>query len=521
MPLNPLSLDVTYGVAGRAYQATVQGLSTGSTLEVLSDGTPGFSTVNGRVYMGRLPGAYPTATVVLRETKAGETPRESRIDISIDGIAIGAAGVAATNLASGAVAPLDKLFRTMARALDNNIYDLPDYGSGPTAGKAAPTVTWTANPAGGRSQYRSANPADGDVNHTLYCGGVPFVATATSVGFPVVTSTLASFSTSGRSGVAWMVDTMTDDDGITIRHQYNATVQYRLLIDGQMINRAPAPQTNVNGGVQCLNIDFGSRSAKGRRVQYQSELNSDFRGFYIKPTARLWRPTPQDFVRAIWFGDSYGGSGTEASVPNSFAHDNYAGFTMKLLGVHDANHLCAAGTGLVRSVAQAQNYTGPARLSDIAYIQQKGPIDLAIIEGSINDNGNAQALITTNAAVLISSIRAQVGPSVPIIVLGVSPGSGLANGQAISNEQAVLAAVVASGDPLVAFVPFSTAVPAPIITGSGNAGTAALDGNADFYIRADQIHPTYGASPPSTGGMEYISRVIASGIRAAITAMRR
>lgn len=105
MPLNPLSLDVTYGVAGRAFQATVLGLSSGSTLEVLNDGTPGFSTVNGRVYINRLPGAYPVSTVVLRETKAGETPRESRIDIAVDGIALGAAGLGSALQSSGINSP--------------------------------------------------------------------------------------------------------------------------------------------------------------------------------------------------------------------------------------------------------------------------------------------------------------------------------------------------------------------------------------------------------------------------------
>lgn len=120
MPLNPLSLDVTYGVAGRAFQATVLGLSSGSTLEVLNDGTPGFSTVNGRVYMSRLPGAYPVATVILRETKAGEAPRDSRIDIAVDGIALGAAGLSNAVLpavASAAIVPTGQLaFASQAEA---------------------------------------------------------------------------------------------------------------------------------------------------------------------------------------------------------------------------------------------------------------------------------------------------------------------------------------------------------------------------------------------------------------------
>ena len=93
MALNPLTLDVNYGVAGRPFQATISGASTGSTIEVLADGTPGFGVSNGRVTMARLPGSAPTATVVLRETKAGEGFRDSRIDISVDGIALGAAGL--------------------------------------------------------------------------------------------------------------------------------------------------------------------------------------------------------------------------------------------------------------------------------------------------------------------------------------------------------------------------------------------------------------------------------------------
>lgn len=93
MALNPLTLDVNYGVAGRPFQATISGASAGSTIEVLADGTPGFGFSNGRVTMARLPGSAPTATVVLRETKAGEGVRDSRIDISVDGIALGAAGL--------------------------------------------------------------------------------------------------------------------------------------------------------------------------------------------------------------------------------------------------------------------------------------------------------------------------------------------------------------------------------------------------------------------------------------------
>lgn len=97
MPLNPLSLDVTYGVAGRPFQATISGLSAGSTVDVVSGGAgagdQGFGVANGRVFMDALP-SRSSVSVVLRETLAGTGTRDSRIDIAVDGIALGAAGLA-------------------------------------------------------------------------------------------------------------------------------------------------------------------------------------------------------------------------------------------------------------------------------------------------------------------------------------------------------------------------------------------------------------------------------------------
>lgn len=84
MPLSPLTLNVTSGIVGRPFTATIAGKSAGSTIEIVNDGTPGFGTVNGRVTHSGLP--YDINTVVLRETLAGEGFRDSRIDILADGV---------------------------------------------------------------------------------------------------------------------------------------------------------------------------------------------------------------------------------------------------------------------------------------------------------------------------------------------------------------------------------------------------------------------------------------------------
>lgn len=84
MALNALTLSTTAGVQGRRFQAVINGMTTGR-VEVLTDGSPGFSTVNGRVMSDALP--YPVSTLVLREYDPGGTPsfRDTRIDITAAG----------------------------------------------------------------------------------------------------------------------------------------------------------------------------------------------------------------------------------------------------------------------------------------------------------------------------------------------------------------------------------------------------------------------------------------------------
>lgn len=81
MPLNALTLSTTQGVQGRKFRAKINGLTTGM-VEVLTDGSPGFSTVNGFLASEGLP--YATSTVVLREYEpgAGQGYRDTRIDIT-------------------------------------------------------------------------------------------------------------------------------------------------------------------------------------------------------------------------------------------------------------------------------------------------------------------------------------------------------------------------------------------------------------------------------------------------------
>lgn len=80
MALNDLTLSLTQGVRARAFEAEIEGLTTG-LVEVLSDkGAPGFAVINGKVRHEALP--YQPSAVVLREREPGKGYHDSRIIIA-------------------------------------------------------------------------------------------------------------------------------------------------------------------------------------------------------------------------------------------------------------------------------------------------------------------------------------------------------------------------------------------------------------------------------------------------------
>lgn len=422
----------------------------------------------------------------------------------------------------GATAPLDKLFRNMQRAVDSNPYDLPNYGSGPTAGRTAPTLTWATTAGTGKTQLRSMNDAAGN-DFASYYGGIPTQLAGTSYGFPIVSSTVANIpSGSGLGALGWAFEFVTDDEAPAIQTAFSGTSQYRVLVDGQFVSRTPAVMPNQNGGgPQWLQIAFATdgKSAKGRVIRFESELNLALRAIACAPTARIWRPEVVDFTRLAWLGDSYTAYTTQSGVANSFAHDNFALLTMRLLGVTDANPLGVAGSGIATDNPSVGLRYG-SRAGDIDRLQARaGGVDAVVVQGSINDRDKAPDLVRSELLALLPRIRASIGAGKPIFVLGVPAGalgSGLtANANIVAVEQAIAAAVATYADPLVGFVPLSTQTPTPALYGD------ATTGNASAYVQADLIHNTFGASVPGTGGMEYLSRIAARGIRAAATAMRR
>lgn len=416
---------------------------------------------------------------------------------------------------------VDKAFRNAEKALLSNAYDLPDYGAGPSAGKTVPTVAISATVLAGKTQGRALNDPTGPDYCAIY-GGIPFQLSNTVYGFPVVTSTGANVGTSGKSGTGFAIEVDTNDDGIAIRLPFNGVTPFRLLLDGQFLSRTPTLLTG--SGFVFINISFGSTSSAPRRLRLECQQNFQVGGFQIAPNYRLSKPTVPDFTRWAWIGDSYTAYATQADTPNSFAHDNYASFTMRLLGVTDANLLGAAGTGFARDNAPVGLRYG-SRMKDLLALQQRDAagVNGVVLQSSINDTAQSAKDIIAGVIDCVGKARAITGIFTPIFIPGVPSGAFgntfAASPGAVAAEQAVIAALGSLNDPYTAFIPFSTQTPLPIIFGDNTSGTASL------YIQADLTHPTFGAtpglSPSSNGGMEYHARAVATGIRNALAMMRR
>ena len=169
-----------------------------------------------------------------------------------------------------------------------------------------------------------------------------------------------------------------------------------------------------------------------------------------------------------------------ASGPLLFGWDRASLFAA-LVGCDDVSNLGVGGSGFI-----AGNGTTVLpyiqRIADLVALQP----DVVYIGGAQNDGGQGAA-IQTAALAYYQAVRAAL-PSAMIIQAGTYSGSTLAVLQA--TDAYLQAAVVASGDKNIYFLPTSTDTPT-WNSGTGNLGAVANNGSNDIYIGpSDSVHPS-------------------------------
>lgn len=310
-------------------------------------------------------------------------------------------------------------------------------------------------------------------------------------------------------GQYWMARDARQTDGSYSTTQPNAFLAQEFMHDGQLIefgcfsNYAVGSEnvlfvidgryvsmTFPNLGVaidrRWVKLDLGVRDV--RRVRMEMK-NGHVGPLVIEPTATIWAPDVGPPLVIGFMGDSYAVGGV------SYSHDSFA-YSQQLayrFGAVANTQSCKAGTGFCQSNGAFGPYS--TRVVDLIAAAP----DVILLQGSLNDptNGYTTGQVATAAAALIATIQAAL-PHTPIFLTGILDVRHTASQSGNGAYNTALAAVAASAG--VTFIDTTGWG-----FGTGDYLTPTGDGNCDFNLYADLIHPT-------VPGAKYVASRLASAI---------
>ena len=285
------------------------------------------------------------------------------------------------------------------------------------------------------------------------------------------------------SGVDSYITGAYEGGGVVIEFMYDGTsldfVTYgqggplKVLVDG--VSAGPFVSVPNDGNFYNINVSFDGVKAV-RRLTFLS--GTQCRGFDISPTDTIWRSSRQLGPRMIVMGDSYT-EGTGANLGEGFP-----AVLGRVLGLEDTWQSGSGSTGYLANAYPGVHgrYTFRQRVATdiIAYNPQ-----IVVICGGINDvasDAAQAAALQAEAALLYRQILGSL-PNCRLYVCGPWRPPAANN----SNTAAVRTALQAA----VASVPGVTFIDvASYFTGTGYIGAPAGNGNSDYYIGDDRVHPT-------------------------------
>lgn len=314
----------------------------------------------------------------------------------------------------------------------------------------------------------------GDLGAPFTSGGGNPVTVSGATSFPVVTP-----SGTAQVGRHWRVTTVLDGTQLAFHLDSDGTTNggYRFLVDGQYVSMKGT--ISGAGTERWYTLRFAGRAKRVITVEGYGALR--FWGAAVPDTDTLLMPQ-RSGPRIVLLGDSdleaYGvvlkGDGPAAVYSDFF-------------GVQDVWAQGVYGTGFL-----ATNWN-----TSYSYSQRRGDWltaapDAFVFGCSINDlrEGYSAVQIATAAVAEVQAVRAALGPSVPVFVMGYLTDlevaeAALAGATAamVASENALADAFVLLGDPYAAFIRIvSAAVPQAVV----GAGT----GNSPLYIDGGTGHAT-------------------------------
>ncbi len=293
-----------------------------------------------------------------------------------------------------------------------------------------------------------------------------------------------SYSATTFSGNYLTIDFDTDADSLEVMLKglvYNSRL--RVVVDGRLANATPVEYPN-DGGVYLTQVRFAGKALRHIRLLMNAPY---FGGVRIGAGDAIARHTFSPRVRAMFLGDSL----TEGPAGQA-ALTSFAPRAAELLGWNDAWLSGVGATGYLTAPAPKLTF----RQRYAADVKPYAP-EVLVIAGGINDLAFSDGAIKAEATLLFDQIQADL-PNALVFVAGplasadrLRPGINLALKAAVGSRINFY------------WVPN---MDERWITGTGNAGRPAGDGNADIVVSADTMHPT-------PAGIEFIATKLAEFIR--------
>lgn len=286
----------------------------------------------------------------------------------------------------------------------------------------------------------------------------------------------------------WSVEFMTDAPDFKLYFKYSATTAvYRLKVNGKRVTDLPQSTGGITlGSRHLLSFDFsGDRSVKRICLEFATV---PFGGIYVPKTSTLWKPQPY-LDKVIVLGDSIAGGST---MNTGSSQGSWVARLAEMMGWDDIWNSSIGGTGYVADNPDGTPNTFLDRIGiDVTAYKPKK----IIIFGGYNDSAENQATVLANARAVAANINAVV-PTATVAMSGPWSPDGPASA-GLTNTNNTLKSVAAenewifidqiNGDVYKGNLRLVDS--SPWITGTGNTSATTGEGNSDFYVGSDNVHP--------------------------------
>lgn len=268
---------------------------------------------------------------------------------------------------------------------------------------------------------------------------------------------------------------------------------YRLFVDDMPLE-VWWPTTPATVTAYYIKVQFATSRIRKVRVLFG---HNSLTGIALPGASDIWA-APKRFRCAV-VGDSYI-SGGQVTTENIISAGSFCGNLAVATGWEVWN-MGQGGTGYTSNSNNDYGkdyYSSTSRVNALAALPT---LDLTIIYGSGNDSSVSSGTLTSTANTYWNTLKA-ARPNTPIIIAGMEPGSPAGfNPSLLDSSNATLKAAAAANQNISAFVDMRPTGD-NWVTGTGNQASPVGDGNADFFISSDTVHPS------RAGHMNMVNRFV-------------